>query len=160
MQTIWKWTAEDTQKKSQDCVTWTFLSKALTSRLFENHLSSIFICRFVLYPISRPSIFFLQNLLASSVHHITSPGLLSACKAPPLPSSGTKHSELTYWCRRAMAGLVFASYKCSPPENAGHQRTELNNSHVPLRKHLQRQQDDSATTHPPWNILWSSSYLK
>lgn len=63
-----------------------------TSRFFAKHLSSIFICCFLLHPISRPSIFLLQNLLASSVHHITSPGLLPACKAPPSLSSGTKHS--------------------------------------------------------------------
>lgn len=40
-----------------------------------------------------------------------------------LQGLSTVLSELTYWCRQSMAGLVYTSYKSSPPENAGNQRT-------------------------------------
>lgn len=108
------------QKKSQDCIIWTFLSKALTGRFFENHLSSIFICRFLLHPTSRPSIFLLWNLLASSVYQSQAQDSSQLARLPLrcLQGLSTVLSELTYWWRPSVSGLVYTPYKSSPPENA------------------------------------------
>lgn len=161
---IWKYSAENTQKKSQDCVTWTFLSTLYPlqvgslQNIYPVSSFAVFCCTQSLdqaYSCSRIS-WLPQFTISQAQGSSQLARLLLRC----LQGLSTVLSELTYWWRRSTSGLVYMSYKSSPPENAGNQRTCSFSFTCSIEKVFALIARCLCHDTPSMKQFWSSSYLK
>lgn len=118
MQTTWKWTAEE---KPGLCYLNSSFKSPYKQVLWKSsiqylHLPFFFCCTQSLdQAYSCSSISWLPQFTIPQAQGSFHLAILLHC----LQGLSTVLSELTYWWRPSMSGLVYTSYKRSPPENAG-----------------------------------------